>query len=157
MHAYRTHNCSALRRANVGEKVRLSGWVHRKRDHGGLLFVDLRDHYGLTQIVADSDSAVFEKLDQLRLESVITVTGEVVERAPEVVNPNLATGEIEIRAEEVDVQSFAQELPLPVAGEADYPEDIRLRYRYLDLRRDRLHRNIVLRSNVIASLRRRMI
>lgn len=157
MHAYRTHNCSALRRANVGEKVRLSGWVHRKRDHGGLLFVDLRDHYGLTQIVADSDSAVFEKLDQLRLESVITVTGEVVERAPEVVNPNLATGEIEIRASEVDVQSFAQELPLPVAGEADYPEDIRLRYRYLDLRRDRLHRNIVLRSNVIASLRRRMI
>ncbi|AFN56465.1 aspartyl-tRNA synthetase [Zymomonas mobilis] len=157
MHAYRTHNCSALRRANVGEKVRLSGWVHRKRDHGGLLFVDLRDHYGLTQIVADSDSAVFEKLDQLRLESVITVTGEVVERAAEVVNPNLATGEIEIRASEVDIQSFAQELPLPVAGEADYPEDIRLRYRYLDLRRDRLHRNIVLRSNVIASLRRRMI
>ncbi|TQL15250.1 aspartyl-tRNA synthetase [Zymomonas mobilis] len=157
MHAYRTHNCSALRRANVGEKVRLSGWVHRKRDHGGLLFVDLRDHYGLTQIVADSDSAVFEKLDQLRLESVTTVTGEVVERAAEVVNPNLATGEIEIRASEVDIQSFAQELPLPVAGEADYPEDIRLRYRYLDLRRDRLHRNIVLRSNVIASLRRRMI
>lgn len=157
MHAYRTHNCSALRHANVGEKVRLSGWVHRKRDHGGLLFVDLRDHYGLTQIVADSDSAVFEKLDQLRLESVITVTGEVVERAPEVVNPNLETGEIEIRAEEVDIQSFAQELPLPVAGEADYPEDIRLRYRYLDLRRERLHRNIVLRSNVIASLRRRMI
>ncbi|TQL17161.1 aspartyl-tRNA synthetase [Zymomonas mobilis] len=157
MHAYRTHNCSALRRADVGAKVRLSGWVHRKRDHGGLLFVDLRDHYGLTQIVADSDSAVFEKLDQLRLESVITITGEVVERAPEVVNPNLATGEIEIRASDVDVQSFAQELPLPVAGEADYPEDIRLRYRYLDLRRDRLHRNIVLRSNVIASLRRRMI
>ncbi|AEI37425.1 MAG: aspartate--tRNA ligase [Zymomonas mobilis subsp. pomaceae] len=157
MHAYRSHTCSALRRTDVGARVRLSGWVHRKRDHGGLLFVDLRDHYGLTQIVADSDSAVFAELDRLRLESVITVTGEVVERAPEVINPNLKTGEIEIRASEIEVQSSAQELPLPVAGEADYPEDIRLRYRYLDLRRDRLHRNIVLRSNVIASLRRRMI
>jgi aspartyl-tRNA synthetase len=157
MHAYRTHNSGQLRAADVGQQVRLSGWVHRKRDHGGLLFVDLRDHYGITQIVTDIDSEAFRTLERLRVESVVTITGDVVARAPEALNPNLATGEIEIRAREVEVQSAAQELPLPVAGEADYPEDIRLRYRFLDLRRERIHKNIILRSNVISSIRRRMI
>ena len=157
MHAYRTHNCSALRAANVGETVRLSGWIHRKRDHGQLLFVDLRDHYGITQIVTDTESPAFMTLDRARVESVVTITGEVVARSSETVNPNLATGEIEIRASEVAVQSAAHELPLPVFGEQEYPEEIRLKYRYLDLRREQIHRNILLRSAVIASIRRRMI
>jgi len=157
MHAYRTHTCAELRTSNVGERVKLSGWIHRKRDHGGVLFVDLRDHYGITQIVAKADSEPLAVLDRLRAESVVTIVGEVVSRGAEATNPNLPTGEIEISAEEVTVQSAAQELPLPVAGEADYPEEIRLRYRYLDLRRERLHNNIVLRSQVISSIRRRMI
>ncbi len=157
MHAYRTHNCAELRASNVGEQIRLSGWVHRKRDHGGLLFVDLRDHYGLTQIVLDIDSEAFKILDRVRAESVVTITGDVVARDAATINPNLPTGEIEVRAREVAVQSSAQELPLPVFGEADYPEETRLKYRYLDLRRERLHSNIVLRSNVISSVRRRMI
>ncbi len=157
MHAYRTHNCGQLRADDVGQTVRVSGWVHRKRDHGGLLFVDLRDHYGLTQIVADSSDAAFATLDGLRVESVVTITGEVVARSPETINANLPTGAIEVRAREVTVQSAAVELPMPVAGEQDYPEDIRLKYRFLDLRRERLHANIMLRSNVIASLRRRMV
>jgi len=157
MHAYRTHHCGQLRAQDVGSQVRLSGWVHRKRDHGHLLFVDLRDHHGLTQIVTDIESEAFKFLDKLRVESVVTITGDVVARSDEAVNANLSTGAIEVRAREVEVQSAAQELPLPVAGEADYPEDIRLRYRFLDLRRDRIHANIVLRSNVIASIRQRMI
>ncbi len=157
MHAYRTHNCAELRASNVGERVRLSGWIHRKRDHGGVLFVDLRDHYGLTQIVARAGSEPLAALEHLRAESVVTVEGEVVARGPEAANPNLATGEIELVADTVTIQSAAEELPMPVAGEADYPEDIRLRYRYLDLRRERLHANIVLRSRVISSIRRRMI
>ena len=157
MHAYRTHNCGQLRAEQVGQTVRVSGWVHRKRDHGGLLFVDLRDHYGLTQIVADSSDPAFAILDGLRAESVVTITGDVVARSPETVNANLPTGAIEVRARDVTVQSAAIELPMPVAGEQDYPEDIRLKYRFLDLRRDRLHANIMLRSNVIASLRRRMV
>jgi aspartyl-tRNA synthetase len=157
MHAYRTHNCAALTAANVGQEVRLSGWVHRKRDHGGVLFVDLRDHYGITQVVADSDSPALPILEGLRAESVVTIDGMVKARAEGTANPNLATGEIEVFARAVTVQSAAAELPMPVAGEAEYPEDIRLRYRFLDLRRERLHNNIVLRSNVISSLRRRMI
>jgi len=157
MHAYRTHNCAALTAANVGQDVRLSGWVHRKRDHGGVLFVDLRDHYGITQVVADSDSPALPILEGLRAESVVTIDGVVKARAEGTANPNLATGEIEVFARAVTVQSAAAELPMPVAGEADYPEDIRLRYRFLDLRRERLHNNIVLRSNVISSLRKRMI
>ncbi len=156
MHVYRTHHCSALRKSDVGSTARISGWVHRKRDHGGLLFVDLRDHYGLTQVVCDTDSPAFSVLDGARAESVLTVTGKVVARSDATVNPNLPTGEIELWAADVTVQSAASELPMPVAGDTEYPEDIRLKYRYLDLRRDRLHRNIVLRSNVIASLRRRM-
>ncbi|HZG08477.1 MAG TPA: aspartate--tRNA ligase [Allosphingosinicella sp.] len=157
MHAYRTHNCGQLRASHVGETVRLSGWIHRKRDHGGVLFVDLRDHYGITQIVAKAGSEPLRMLEHLRAESVVTVTGEVVARGGDAANPNLLTGEIELVASEVVVQSAAEELPLPVAGEADYPEDIRLRYRYLDLRRERIHANIVLRSNVISSIRRRMV
>jgi aspartyl-tRNA synthetase len=157
MHAYRTHTCAELRLNNVGETVRLSGWVHRKRDHGHLLFVDLRDHYGVTQIVADTDSPAFKTLDRIRVESVVTVEGEVVARSKETVNPNLATGEIEVKAGEVTVQSAAAELPMPVFGDQDYPEEIRLKYRYLDLRREQVHANIMLRSAVIASIRRRMI
>ena len=157
MHAYRTHNCAALRPENVGEEVRLSGWVHKKRDHGDLVFIDLRDHFGITQIVTDVSGPAFAVIESLRSESVVTITGKVTARAPDVVNPNLATGGIEIRATSAVVQSHAQELPMPVAGEADYPEDIRLRYRFLDLRRERLHANILLRSHVISSLRQRMI
>ena len=157
MHAYRTHNCAELRASNVGETVRLSGWVHRRRDHGHLLFIDLRDHYGITQIVTDTDSPAFKTLDRIRVESVVTVEGEVVARSKETVNPNLPTGEIEVRAVNVTVQSEAAELPMPVFGEQDYPEEIRLKYRYLDLRRENVHANIMLRSSVIASIRRRMI
>jgi aspartyl-tRNA synthetase len=157
MHTYRTHNCAQLRAADVGSSVRLSGWIHRKRDHGGLLFVDLRDHYGLTQIVTDTDSEAFKVLDRARAESVVTIDGDVVARDGATVNANLPTGEIEVRARGVTVQSAAQELPMPVFGDAEYPEDIRLKYRFLDLRRERLHNNIVLRSNVISSIRRRMI
>jgi len=157
MHAYRTHSCGELRESQVGEQVKLSGWVHRKRDHGNLLFVDLRDHYGITQIVTDVADPAFKTLEGVRVESVVTVEGEVVRRAAEAVNPNLATGEIEVHAGTVTVQSAASELPLPVFGDQEYPEEIRLRYRYLDLRRERLHANIVLRSQVIASIRRRMI
>jgi aspartyl-tRNA synthetase len=157
MHAYRSHTCAALRASNVGETVRLSGWIHRKRDHGQLLFVDLRDHYGITQIVTDTDSAAFKVLDRIRVESVVTIEGEVVARSKETVNPNLPTGEIEVRAKSVTVQSPAAELPMPVFGEQEYPEEIRLRYRYLDLRREQIHSNIMLRSAVIASIRRRMI
>ena len=156
MHPYRTHTCAALRRADVGTQARLSGWVHRKRDHGGLLFVDLRDHFGLTQIVVDTDSPAFAALERLRVESVVTVTGKVVARTADTVNSGLPTGEIELRAAEVEVRSAAEELPMPVAGEQDYPEDIRLKYRYLDLRREKVHANMMLRSAVIASLRRRM-
>ncbi|KQT32458.1 aspartate--tRNA(Asp/Asn) ligase [Sphingomonas sp. Leaf412] len=157
MHAYRSHTCAALTEANTGETVRLSGWIHRKRDHGGVLFVDLRDHYGITQVVAKAGSDVLALLDGLRTESVVTVTGEVVARGAEATNPNLATGAIEVVADTVVVQSEAHELPMPVFGEAEYPEDIRLKYRFLDLRREKLHANIMLRSSVIASIRRRMV
>jgi len=157
MHAYRTHSCAELRLGNVGETVRLSGWVHRKRDHGHLLFVDLRDHYGITQIVTDTGSPAFQVLDRIRVESVVTVEGEVVARSAETINPNLPTGEVEVRAVDVTVRSSAAELPMPVFGEQEYPEDIRLKYRYLDLRREPVHRNIMLRSAVITSIRRRMV
>ena len=157
MHAYRTHNCAQLRAGDVGSEIRLSGWIHRKRDHGGVLFVDLRDNFGITQIVVDSDSPALEVLDRLRVESVVTVDGEVKRRSDETTNANLPTGEIEVYARSVTVQSAAQELPMPVFGDSEYPEDIRLRYRYLDLRREKVHKNIKLRSDVIASLRRRMI
>ncbi len=157
MHAYRTHTCAEVRLSDVGKTVRLSGWVHRKRDHGGVLFLDLRDHYGVTQIVADADSPVLAALEQIRVESVVTIDGEVKARSEGTRNANLPTGDIEVFAREVTVQSAAAELPMPVAGEQDYPEEIRLKYRYLDLRREQVHANIILRSAVIASIRRRMI
>jgi aspartyl-tRNA synthetase len=156
MHAYRTHTCGQLRADHAGETVRVSGWVHRKRDHGDLVFIDLRDHYGMVQIVTEVDGPVFSVIEKLRPESVVTVTGKVTKRAAEAVNPNLPTGEIEIRAEDAAVLSAAAELPLPVAGEQDYPEDVRLRYRFLDLRRETLHANIVKRTKVISDMRRRM-
>jgi aspartyl-tRNA synthetase len=157
MHAYRTHTCGALRAGDTGQSVRLSGWINRKRDHGGLVFVDLRDHYGLTQLVFAPETPGFATIERLRAESVIRVDGEVVARTPETVNPNLGTGEVEVRVRAVEVLSEAAELPLPVFGEPDYPEEIRLKHRYLDLRRETLHRNIVLRSKVIHSIRNRMI
>ncbi len=157
MHAYRTHTCGELRRSHVGQTVRLSGWVNRRRDHGGLLFIDLRDHYGVTQCVVEPDEAAFAAADQARSEWVLTVTGKVVARTPETVNGEMPTGEVELRIDSIAVQSQAQELPLPVFGDMNYPEDTRLKYRFLDLRRERLHRNITLRSRVIASIRRRMI
>jgi aspartyl-tRNA synthetase len=156
MHAYRTHTCGELRQGHVGSDVRISGWVHRKRDHGGLLFVDLRDHYGLTQVVVEPESPAFAQLERLRVESVVQVDGRVVARPAETVNDDLATGGVEVRATAIELLGGAQELPLPVFGEPDYPEETRLRYRFLDLRRETLHKNIVLRSRVISSLRRRM-
>ncbi|WP_287834055.1 aspartate--tRNA ligase [Acidiphilium sp.] len=156
MHEYRTHDCGALRAADAGITARLSGWVNVKRDHGGLLFIDLRDHYGITQCVFPAGSPVFAAAEALRAESVITVTGRVVKRDADTVNPRLPTGEIELVAETVEVQSTADVLPIQVAGEAQFPEELRLRYRFLDLRREKLHRNIMLRANVIAWLRREM-
>ena len=157
MHIYRSHTCGALRAADAGQPTRLSGWIHRKRDHGGLLFIDLRDHYGLTQLVFDPSSPGFAKVERLRAESVIRVDGKVVKRDAEVVNANLATGEVEVVVEDVEILSEAAELPLPVFGEPDYPEEIRLKNRFLDLRRETLHKNIVLRSRIIADIRQRMI
>jgi len=156
MHPYRTHTCAQLSSANVGESVRLSGWIHRKRDHGGVLFIDLRDHYGLTQIVADSDSPALPVLEGLRVESVVTIEGEVKARMAETVNANLFTGAIEVFARGITVQSAAEELPMPVADEQPYPEEIRLKYRFLDLRRETLHKNIMTRVAVIADMRSRM-
>ena len=156
-HLYRSHTCGALRGDDAGKTVRLSGWVHRKRDHGGLLFIDLRDHYGLTQLVLHPETPGFEAVERLRAESVIRVDGEVVARSAETKNANLPTGEIEIQVKAVEVLSEAAELPLPVFGEPEYPEELRLKHRYLDLRRETLHKNIVLRSKVISSIRRRMV
>lgn len=156
LHPFRTHTCGELREQHTGETVRLSGWVHRKRDHGNLLFVDLRDHYGLTQLVIENTGEIFETLEKARPESVITVTGTLEKRSEDTINPELPTGEIELRIEDINVESPADELPMQVFGDADFPEDIRLRYRFLDLRREEVHANIVLRSNVISSIRRRM-
>jgi aspartyl-tRNA synthetase len=157
MHAYRTHTCGQLRKADVGQTVRLSGWVNRRRDHGGLIFIDLRDHYGITQCVIEPDAAAFATVDTARSEWVLTFMGKVVARSDETVNKDLSTGEVELRIETATVQSQAQELPLPVFGDHDYPEDTRLTYRFLDLRRERLHKNIMLRANIVTSLRKRMV
>jgi aspartyl-tRNA synthetase len=157
MHAYRTHTCGALRLGHAGETARLSGWVHRKRDHGQLLFVDLRDHYGITQCVIDVSSPLFPAAEALRLESVITVTGRIAARTEDTVNPNLPTGEVELSIGELAVQSVAEPLPFPVNTDAEYPEEMRLTYRFLDLRREDIHAKMMLRSAVIASIRRRMI
>ena len=157
MHAYRTHNCGQLRATDAAAEVRLSGWVHSKRDHGGLLFIDLRDHYGLTQIVFPAGAAMFDEASALRPESVITITGVVVLREGATVNPKLPTGAIEVRAETLTVQSTAAVLPLQVAGSEQYPDELRLKYRYIDLRRDKVHQNMMLRAKVIASLRSHMV
>lgn len=156
MHRYRSHTCAALRKSDVGSTVRLSGWVHRVRDHGGVLFIDLRDHYGVTQVVADPDSPAFKMAETVRGEWVVRVDGTVKARTEETINRNMPTGEIELYAREIEVLSAAKELPLPVFGEPEYPEDVRLRYRFLDLRRETLHKNIVRRTEVIAAMRRRM-
>src|SRR3954470_1264875 len=156
MHAYRTHTCGQLRKSDVGQTVRLSGWVNRRRDHGGLIFIDLRDHYGITQCVIEPDAAVFSTVDAARSEWVMTFTGKVVARTAETVNADLPTGEVELRIEQATIQSRAQELPLPVFGDQDYPEETRLTYRFLDLRRERLHKNIMLRGAIIDTIRRRM-
>ena len=157
MHQYRTHTCNALRLDDAGKTARISGWVHRKRDHGNLLFVDMRDHYGLTQVVIDVSSPIFFELEAVRLESVICVTGDVVRRSDETVNASLPTGEVEISVKEITLLAAADPLPLQVNSDDDYGEEIRLRYRFLDLRRERIHRNITLRSEVIADIRRRMV
>ncbi|RDD62732.1 aspartate--tRNA ligase [Ferruginivarius sediminum] len=156
MHPYRTHTCGELRAGNVGETVRLSGWVHRKRDHGQLLFVDLRDDFGVTQVVTDVSSELFPEIERVRVESVIKVTGTVVKRSDETINPRLPTGEVELRMEAFEVLSTAAQVPLQVNSDEDAGEEVRLRYRFLDLRRERMHRNIKLRSDVISSIRRRM-
>ena len=157
MNYYRTHKCNELKISDVDTEVYLSGWVNRKRDHGGLLFIDLRDHYGLTQLVFDPESSAFDLAEKVSAETVIKISGKVVKRDDETVNPNLSTGEIEVYVDSLEVLSEAEELPLPVFGEPDYPEDIRLKYRFLDLRRETLHGNIVLRSKIIQSIRNRMI
>lgn len=156
MHAYRSHTCNDLKAADVGNQVRLSGWVHRVRDHGGVLFIDLRDHYGITQVIADSDSPAFADINKVRAEWVVQIDGRVKGRDAALVNPKLPTGEIEVYAIALTVLGAAEELPLPVFGEIEYPEETRLTYRFLDLRREKLHRNMMLRSNVVRSMRKRM-
>ena len=156
MHAYRSHTCAQLRASDVDTTARISGWIHRKRDHGGLLFVDLRDHYGITQCVLEPENAHFETLERVRVESVVTITGRVVARSAETVTTNLPTGEIEIRVEEVAIQSAAEELPMPVFGEPEWSEEVRLKHRFLDLRRETLHANIMRRVEVIRAMRDKM-
>jgi len=156
MHRYRTHTCGALREADIGQQVRLSGWCHRIRDHGGVLFIDLRDHYGITQVVADPDSKAFKLAETLRAEWVIRIDGKLRKRPEGTVNPDLPTGQVEVYIEEIEVLGPAAELPMPVFGEQEYPEEIRLKYRFLDLRREKLHNNIMLRGRVIDSIRKRM-
>ena len=156
MHAYRSHTCAELNTAHVGQEIRLAGWVHRVRDHGGVLFIDLRDHYGITQVIADSDSAAFVGLEAVRAEWVVRIDGVVKARSQALVNPKLATGQIEVYAKGFTVLGASDELPMPVFGDVDYPEETRLTYRFLDLRREKLHANMMLRSNVVRSIRNRM-
>jgi aspartyl-tRNA synthetase len=156
MHAYRSHTCADLNKSNVGETVRLSGWVHRVRDHGGLLFIDLRDHYGITQVMADPDSHVFSQIEKVRSEWCIRIDGNVMARDESLVNKKIPTGEVEVFIRDIEVLGSASELPLMVFGEQEYPEETRLKYRYLDLRREKLQRNMKLRSDVVSSMRKRM-
>ena len=157
MHQYRTHNCNGLRAEDINQEVRLSGWVHRKRDHGGLLFIDLRDHFGLTQLVFDPDSSAFQEAEKVRNEAVITINGKVVQRSDDTINKALPTGKIEVYVDTLEVIGSSDDIPLPVFGEPDYPEEIRLKYRFLDLRRETLHKNIILRSEIINFIRSKMI
>jgi len=156
LHKYRTHNCSELRPGHENTTVKLSGWVHRKRDHGNLLFIDLRDHYGITQCVIETTNANFKILERIKPDSVISITGKVLKRTLETINKDLPTGKIEVEFKELKILSEAEELPMPVFGEQDYPEDIRLKYRFLDLRRQTMHKNIILRSKVISFIRKKM-
>src|SRR5262249_26632981 len=156
MHRYRTHTCGALREGDIGKEARLSGWCHRIRDHGGLLFIDLRDHYGITQVGADPDSTSFKQAEKLRSEWGGPIDGKVRKRPVGTENPELPTGAVEVYIGEIEVLGPAGELPMPVFGDQEYPEEIRLKYRFLDLRREKLHRNIMLRGAVIDSIRRRM-
>ena len=156
MHAYRTHTCVELNKSNVGDTVRLSGWVHRVRDHGGVLFIDLRDHFGITQVIADNDSPVFDVIERVRSEWCIRIDGKVLARDESLVNPKLPTGEVEVFIQDIEILGKAEELPLMVFGDQEYPEETRLKYRYLDLRREKLQTNMKLRSDVVASIRRRM-
>ena len=149
MHRYRSHTCGALRESDIGKSVRLSGWCHRIRDHGGVLFIDLRDHYGLTQVVADPDSPAFKLAETLRAEWVVRIDGKLRKRPAGTENPDLPTGQVEVYITEIEVLGAAGELPMPVFGEQEYPEDIRLKYRFLDLRREHLHNNIMLRLSLI--------
>ena len=157
MNKYRSHNCSELSEKEIDKTIYLSGWLHRKRDHGNLLFVDLRDHYGITQCVIENNNKFFPLLEKSKPESVLKITGKVVKREPSTVNLDLKTGKIEVSVDSVEILSSAKELPIPVFGEQDYPEDIRLKYRFLDLRRDEMHRNIILRSKVISFIRNEML
>ncbi len=157
MNKYRTHTCSELKNEHAGKKVKLSGWIHRKRDHGNLLFFDLRDHYGLTQCVTENTSNFFKEIEKIKPESVVCVAGEVVKRSKDTINKNLSTGEIEIKLTSFKVLSAAKDLPMPVFGEQDYPEEIRLKYRFIDLRREDMHENIILRSKIISFIRNKMI
>ena len=153
MNEYRTHKCNELGLDSIDNSVKLSGWVHRKRDHGGLLFIDLRDNFGLTQLVFDPDSESFNEAEKIRNESVVMVEGKVVRRTEDTINKNLPTGEVEVYVKKLEILSEAEDLPIPVFGEPDYPEDLRLKYRFLDLRRETLHNNIILRSEVINFIR----
>ena len=157
MNKYRTHNCSELSEKDTGKKVILSGWLHRKRDHGNLLFIDLRDHFGLTQCVIENNNKFFSFLEKLRPESVLTIDGKVTRRKKGTENIELATGNIEVNILSVKILSESKDLPMPVFGEQDYPEDIRLKYRFLDLRREQMHKNIILRSKVISFIRNEMM
>ena len=156
MHTYRTHTCGELRKTDVGRKAKLSGWIHSVRDHGGVIFIDLRDHYGKTQIVVNPKMEFYQELEKWRVETVVCFTGEVVARTPETVNPKLATGEIELVAEAMDVLGETEQIPFQVAKDEQAPEAMRLEYRFLDLRRDELHHNIVLRSKIIQTIRQKM-
>ena len=157
MHKYRTHTCNELKLNNKGEKIILSGWVNKKRDHGNLLFIDLRDNYGLTQCVIDNSNNHFKELEKLQLETVIKIEGSVVERTKETINRELDTGEIEIKIQSFEILGYCKELPLPIFSDQEYAEDIRLKYRFLDLRRKKIHENIILRSKVIAFIRSEII
>ena len=157
MNKYRTHFCNELRESDAGTNISISGWIHRKRDHGNLLFVDLRDHYGVTQCVIDkTNEKLLTIIDSLRSESVIKISGKVVERDKETINLSLETGKVEVSIKELEILSMSEELPMPVFGDQEYPEDIRLKYRFLDIRREELHNNLILRSSVISYIREQM-
>ena len=157
MHQYRTHNCGELKTTNINNKVKISGWINRKRDHGGLLFLDLRDHFGVTQCVISRDHTKFSEIESIKLESVLSITGQVLERSKDTINKKLSTGLIEVNIQDFEILSLSETIPFQISIEDDAPEDIRLKHRYLDLRKKKLHENIILRSKIIDSFRNKMI